>query len=358
VSTFFKILARSLWALLAVSILVEARTPAESVPTPLRELASRAANPSAWPQLRHYAESQKAPEQRGLAYFVLGYREYSASEWVTSASDLREAATSNSFLADYASYYSATAARKANNPMQAAEVVRDFATNFPKSPLRLQALALLAGALIDSQKPQEAVQVLIADPNIRQHATLSLLLAKAYEQMGDLRQAARAYQDVYFAYPASSQAKEAGEALGSLRSRLGADFPQPTEEIETARVELLFNAALYEDALKGYEALLSSRPTSALTDPWKLGRARCLLRLRRDPEAAGALSVSLASPPMEAERLALLVEVYARQDNPSAALQAVSQIQAIDAHSPSYESALYSAGNLLFRLGDWQNAGR
>ena len=136
------------------------------------------------------------------------------------------------------------------------------------------------------------------------------------------------------------------------------DFPQPTEEIETARVELLFKASLYQDALKGYEALFSSRPTSALTEVWKLGRARCLLRLRRDSEAAEALSVSLASPALNAERLALLVEAYARQDNSMAALQTVSQIQAIDAHSSSYESALYSAGNLLFRLEDWQNAGR
>jgi soluble lytic murein transglycosylase len=123
-------------------------------------------------------------------------------------------------------------------------------------------------------------------------------------------------------------------------------------------VELLFKASLFKEALKGYEELLSSRPASALTDVWKLGRARCLLRLRRDGEAVQALSVSPASPALNAERLALLVEVYARQDNSTAALQAVSQIQAIDAHSSSYESALYSAGNLFFRLGDWQNAGR
>jgi soluble lytic murein transglycosylase len=358
VSTLFKILAQVCWALLAVSILVEARPAVEPVPTPLRELAAGAAKRSTWPQLRRYAESQKAPEQRALAYFALGYREYEAGEYVTAAKDLREAAGSKFSLADYASYYSAAAAHKANDPVQTVEVVRDFSSDFPESPLHLQALALLAEALIDSQKPQEAVQILIGEPSVRQHASLLLLLAKAYEQVGDLPQAARAFQEVYFAFPAPSQAKEASEALGSLRSRLGADFPQPTEEIETARVELLFKASLYQDALKGYEALFSSRPTSALTEVWKLGRARCLLRLRRDSEAAEALSVSLASPALNAERLALLVEAYARQDNSMAALQTVSQIQAIDAHSSSYESALYSAGNLLFRLEDWQNAGR
>ncbi len=354
----FKILTEVCWALLAVQILVAARAAVGIVPAPLRQLAAGAAKRTAWPRLRRYAESQKAPEQRALAYFALGYREYEAGEYLAAAQDMRESATPQFSLADYATYYSAAAALKADNPVQTSETIRDFSSNFPASPLRLQALELLAEALIDSQKAQEAIQILTGDPSVRQHVTLSLQLAKAYEQFGDLPQAARAFQEVYFAFPASSQAKEAGVALGSLRSRLGAGFPQPTEEIETARVELLFKASLFKEAFKSYEELLSSRPASALTDVWKLGRARCLFRLRRDSEVVQALSVSPASPALNRERLALLVEVYARQDNSTAALQAVSQIQAIDAHSASYESALYSAGNLFFRLGDWQNASR
>ena len=354
----FKILAEVCWALLAIQILVEARPAVESVPASLRELAARAGERSTWPQLRRYAESQKAPEQRALAYFALGYREYEAGEYQAAAKDLHQSAERQFSLADYATYYSAAAALMANDPVQAAEAVRDFSSNFPASPLRLQGLELLAEALIDSQKPQEAVQILTGEPSVRRHATLSLLLAKAYEEAGNLSQAARAFQEIYFAFAASPQAKEAGEALESLRSRLGADFPQPTEEIEAARVELLFNASLFKEALEGYEALLSSRPASAHADEWKLGRVRCLLRLRRDREADEALSVSLASPALNAERLALRVEACAREDNSSGALAALSQIQAIDPHSSSFESALYSAGNLFFRLGEWQNAGR
>ncbi len=352
-----KILAGVCWALFAIQILVAARPASETVPTALRELAARAAKPAGWPMLRHYAESQKAPEQRALAYFALGYREYEAGEYLEAAKDLRQSADRRLALADYATYYSAAAALKANDPVQTAEAVRNFSSNFPESSLRLQALELLAQALVDSQQPQEAVQILTAEPSVRRHATLSLLLAKAYEEAGDLSQAARAFQEVYFAFPASASAKDAGEALGNLRSRLGTDYPQPTEEIETARAELLFNASLLREALKDYEALLSSRPASAHAGDWQLGRARCQLRLRRDSEAVDALSASFASPTLNAERLALLVEVYAREDNPTAALAALSQIQAIDSHSTSYESALYSVGNLDFRLGDWQNAG-
>jgi soluble lytic murein transglycosylase len=354
----FKILAGVCWAPLAVQIPVAARPASATVPTALRELAAHAAKPSGWPPLRRYAESQNVPEQRALAYFTLGYREYEVGEYPQAAKDLRQSADRQFSLADYATYYSASAALKANDPGQTAETVRNFSADFPASSLRLQALELLAQALVDSQKPQEAVQILTAESSVRQHAALSLLLAKAYEQAGDLPQAARRFQEVYFAFPTSASAKEAGEALGILRSRLGADFPQPTEEIETARAGLLFNASSFREALKDYEALLSSRPASAHAGEWQLGRARCLLRLRRDHEAMDALAASLATPALNAERLALLVEAYTREDNSTAALAALTQIQAIDAHSTSYESGLYSVGNLLFRLGDWQNAGR
>ena len=91
---------------------------------------------------------------------------------------------------------------------------------------------------------------------------------------------------------------------------MGASFPQPTEEIETARAELLFTASLYTEALKEYEWLLSSHPGSAHIGEWQLGRAKCQVRLRRDHEALESLTASLASPALNAQRLVLSIEVY------------------------------------------------
>ncbi len=334
------------------------RPAGEAVPASLRELAARAAKRAAWPELRTYAESRKAPEQRDLAYFALGYREYEAGEYPLAAQDLRKAANEQFTLADYAAYYSASAAFKAGNSAQAADGVRGFASDYPASTLRAQAVQLLAQALVASQKAQEAVQILTADPAVRRHPESALQLAQAYWQAGDQAQAARAFQDVYYAFPAYPQAKAAEEALGRLRSVLGTSFPQPTEEIESARLELLFRASLYKEALKGYEGLLASKPRNASAGAWQLGRARCLLRLRRDSEALQVLSGSLDTPALNQERLALRIEAYARADNSSATLDALAQIQAIDSHSTSYESALNSAGGLFYRLGDWQNAAR
>jgi len=352
------ILAVICWALAPAQCFAVERSAVEAVPASLRELAARAAKKAAWPKLRAYAESRNALEQRDLAYFALGYREYEAGDYPQAVQDLRKAANAQFTLADYASYYSASAAFKVGDSAQAAEGARQFVSEYPASTLRSQALQLLAQALMGSREAQEAVQVLIADPSVRRQPESALLLAQAYEQAGDLAQAARAFQDVYYAFAAYPQAEAAGEALGCLRSVLGVGFPQPTEEIETGRVELLFRASLFKEALKGYEGLLSSRPGSADAGEWQLGRARCLLRMRRDAEVLEALSGSLASPALDAERLALRIEAFTRADNPSATLDALAQIQAIDAQSTSYESALNSAGGLFYRLGDWQNAGR
>ena len=346
------------WALAPVHGFAADRPAGEPVPASLRELAARATKRAVWPELRAYAESRKAPEQSDLAYFALGYREYEAGEYPQAAQDLRKAANAQFTLADYASYYSASAAFKAGDAALAADGVRGFAADYPASPLRAQASQLLAQALMGSQKAQEAVQVLTADPSVRRHPESALLLAQVYWQAGDQAQAARTFQDVYYAFPAYPQAQAAGEALGRLRSLLGASFPQPTEEIETARLELLFRASLFKEALKGYEGLLSSMPRSAHAGEWQLGRARCLLRMRRDSEALEALSSPLPSPSLNAERLALRIEAFTRADNASATLDALAQIQAIDAHSTAYESALNSAGGLFYRLGDWQNAAR
>ena len=352
------ILAVVCWALAPAQGFAAERAPAAPVPASLRELAARASKRAFWPELRAYAESRKGSEQSDLAYFALGYREYEAGYYLDASEDLRKAAAPEFTLADYASYYAASAAFKAGHPAQAAERVRGFASDYPVSPLRSQALQLLAQSLMASEKAQESVQVLTSDPSVRLHPESALLLAQAYEQAGDPAQAVRAYQDVYYAFPAYAQAQAAGAALGRLRPVLGARFPQPTEEIETARAELLARASLVKEALKEYEALLRSRPGSALAGGWQLGRARCLIRLKRGAEALEALSGRLATPALNTERLALEIEAYTRADNSSATLDALAQIQAIDAHSTSYESALYSAGGFFYRLGDWQNASR
>lgn len=336
-----------------------ARPVAETVPPELRQLAAHAAQRATWPRLRHYAESQKDPRRAAWAFFVLGYQESEAGEYRTATTDLRIAAASDFPLADHARYYWASAAGRANDPLQAAETLADFSARFPDSPLRLPALELMAGAWIDAHQPQRALQALLADPRARLRASMALLLARAYSEAGELQEAVRAFQEVYYAFPTTPQASKAAEALTSLRSSLGAAFPQPTEEMETAHIENLFQASRFEEALKEYGELLEARPASQFAARWRLGRARCLLRLRRTDEALRALAPGFpGNPALEAERLGLLVNTQVQADDAPAMLQALSQLQALDPRSPAYGAALFVAANSYFRQGDWPSAAR
>lgn len=332
---------------------------AQSVPAEFRRLAARAKDRRNWTRLRRYADTRKDPEQRGWAYFVLGYREYQAGNYPAAEGDLRQAALSGFPFADQAEYYQASAARRAQGPAQAAEVLEGFSARFPESPLRLQALELLAESLIEAHEPQRALEALRAEARVRQSQPLALLLARAYLEAGQVAEAARAFQEVYSAFPAAPQAKAAAEALVPLREKLAADFPQPSEEIQTARADILFKASQIEDALKEYSGLIEARPSSPFLWTWQLGKARCLARLRRTSESLSLLSQTFAAvPERDAERLELLVEIYAQQNDATAMLQVLSLAQSLYPHSPAYASALSIAGSFYFRQEDWQNAAR
>jgi len=75
----------------------------------LQDLARRAARESVWPSLRRYAVSTKDSEERGLAYFALGYREYGAGETSRASADLARAAATGLSLDDYDLSYRAEA---------------------------------------------------------------------------------------------------------------------------------------------------------------------------------------------------------------------------------------------------------
>ncbi len=95
--------------LVLVLAFVAARVQAESEPASatLRALATRSRSPATWPRLGRYAESASDPQQKGLAYFLLGYREYQAQQTRLALANLEKAAQTQFSLADYAEYFPA-----------------------------------------------------------------------------------------------------------------------------------------------------------------------------------------------------------------------------------------------------------
>jgi len=350
-----------LWALLlSVCLPVTGRTAAPRVPVPptLRQLAASATHPDTWARLRSYAQSQKDSEWRGWAYFLAGHAEYEREHFAEAAQDLHEAAESAFPLADYALFYQARAESRAAAWLDAAQALKGFATRFPHSHLRWQALELEAHARLEAQEPQEAIDALGAEPEVRRRPALALTLAQSYQQANRTLEAAHAFEEIYFAFPTSPQAKTAADSLAMLRSQLSEAYPVPTEEIQTARLEILLKAGHYEEALKGFEGLMEARPGSPSSSHWRLERVRCLLHLHRTADALDALFNHFSAPELEAQRLALLAQVHVQQADPSAITLDLSQLDAQYASSPAYADALSAVGNFYYRQLNWREAER
>jgi soluble lytic murein transglycosylase len=308
--------------------------------------------------LRTYAQSQTDSEWSGWAYFLAGYQEYQGQSFPQAAQDLGQAAKSGFSLADYAVFYQASALRQSSRSLDAAAVLQDFSVYFPLSHLRDQALALRATALLSAQQAQLAVEALTAEPETPKQPALALLLGQAYMQIHHLAEAATAFQNVYYNFPLSAQANAAAAALLSLSAQLGTDYPVPDGEIETARAEALSKAGRYLDALSEYTELLKAQNSSPIVPRWRLGQVRCLVRLHRTADALQALFNHFGSPDLEAQRLALLVQVHAQQADVLAITQDLAQLETSYAAFPSYADALSSAGIFYYRQLNWQEAAR
>jgi soluble lytic murein transglycosylase len=325
----------------------------------LRQLAARATRKTTWPLLRRYAARSKDPEQRGLAYFVLGYRQYGAGRYADATVALREAAASKFLLADFAEYYWAAAAEGRGRWSEVVEILQEFTARHAKSTLSLQALELLARAFLRNGQPERAIQVLTVEPRVRRIPSLALLLAQAYLKGGRLEEAAGTFHDVYYAFPTSPESNLASDALHRLEAQLGSSFPHATEEAQTARAETLFSKAETAQALAEYELLIRAHPASPLLDRWKLRRARCLLGLKQTLQAIEALEAATpANPEVDAERRALLVEAQARAGDAERMLRELDGLRELYPQSLSYAPALSWAASFFARRGDWENAVR
>lgn len=347
--------------LFALAVVPFASGPARAAPrrvsAELRALTLHADLPATWPKLLRFADSQRDPELKGLAYFVLGYSLYNADKNDLAIPRLQQAAATRFSLADFADFYAASAADEIHQPDVVIQILGGFDQKYPDSTFREAALRLYAGALIDSGKPEEAVNALTANRQVRQDPELAGLLARALRGSSKPTEAARIYQEIYYAFPTSREADDAGKALSALQSELGDKFPKVSEEIQTARADKLYSKSRYSDALNDYEALLSTNSKSPLVARWTVGRARCLVRTRRIPDALDALQQAMPQDPAhDAERLSVLVDIYARQDNPDSLDLILQQLGKLYESLPAYATALDRAGNYFIRKGDWPRA--
>ena len=326
----------------------------------LRTLASAAQEKRGWPALREYATAIPDLELRGQAYFALADREYEASEYSQAAIDFEAAEHTNFRLSDYADYYRGLALYEGHQGQAAADALDGFGARYPESTLKFDALALSANAALLAGEPARAIRALEGEPETRHRAGLELLLAEAERRAGNREDAARLYEEVYYTFPLSHEAKAAGEGMAAMRAQLGAArLPAVSAELATTRARALFDHGQEKEALREYTELLKQNPASSWAPRWKVGQARCFLRLKRIKDAMGRLETAFPSDrDAEAERLATLVEAYIRRDDQTAMDATLEKLQASFSDSPAYAEALDAAGNHRVRQGDWKTAAR
>ena len=339
--------------LLSASVVPTPCAVQPKLPAALVRLSSKADSSSTWPELRRYAASLRSARDRALAYFVLGYQEYVANQYDAAANDLAKAASPLSPVADLADYYRASAVFKGGHPESVEGILGAFNKRYPSSMKHYDTIELLAWGYLQTGEPQKALGLLRSTPQVRERPALALLLARAYNDSGQLQMAAQTFQDIYYAFPTTPQAATAGDALDKLKSKDGVTCPPVTDGIATARVEKLYSASHYSEALKGYEQLLKERRESPWAWRWNLGRAKCLIRLGQANAAVETLANSVApTPQMDAERLATMVDAYARVEDDTAVAQTLNKLRARYFKSQWHAVALLRAANYFMYRGE------
>ena len=159
-------------------------------------------------------------------------------------------------LRDYALYWSSQANLALNRNAEALAQLQEFRKDYPDSVITDQALQSLGVAALAVNQPAAILAALDGYPQTAGKPALLFLRAEAREQSGQPLQAAADYQTIYFHFPLSDQAREAGQKLSFLRSSLGDKLGAIPIEQQLEHAATIFAAREWGDARNEYSRLL------------------------------------------------------------------------------------------------------
>lgn len=249
-------------------------------------------------------------------------------------------------IADYSAFWTAQALVLDKDHAAAVQAVEPIFRHQPESPLTGRAALLAATSLVELNNPRGALTMLARVPEDRLPQPASLaILARAREAVGDSVAAAMSWQSIYFTYPMSSEAKDAGAALSRLESSLGPAYPPPMPSSRFDRAEKLLRARRFRDARSELLRMvpLLDGPTRETA---QVRAAAALHRGREDEDAFAELSnLSVQDTEAAAERLHWLAATARRLDRPADMEQALKDLVSAAPASEWRLNALVSAGD-------------
>lgn len=309
--------------------------------------------PAAYAGVEAYARRHAQEDAGSLAHLVLGYAHILDHEYAKALDPLNRAKAHAGDLSEYVTYYLGQAYMQTGQSPKAVETLKDFDTKYPDSVWTRDAHVVYANALMQENKPQDAVALLEKD---RQPVRVDVEwnLGRVYEAAGDAAKAAGIFRNIYVTMPLTGEAEMAEAEL----KKLAASTPVPpfTVDEKRTRADLLMKGRRYSDAAEEYRALIDQVSGSDRA-AMQLSYASALLKSGHSKDAKGVLeSTQTTTPESSAQALYLRAEVARTSDDQDAFLKYLAQLRQDYPDSPWMEQGLLSAGNIFLLKKDYDHA--
>jgi soluble lytic murein transglycosylase len=253
-------------------------------------------------------------------------------------------------LADYVLWFTASAQFESKNFAAVPKILEPVWKQTPVSPLAARALLLAAKADLQTGDAQAALTILRANYAGLPQPQGDSALAAAFAASGDPVNAATYDQRVYFGFPLTAEAAQAGDDITKLRATLGDGYPPAVASSMLGRAVKLLDAGQNARARKELEALVpqlagSDRDEARVRIGVADYNANLTAAAHRYLE-----SLEVSSPEAAAERLYYLLACARRLNNPEQVRQeqvtdALDRLGRLYPNSPWRLEALIAVGN-------------
>jgi soluble lytic murein transglycosylase len=306
--------------------------------------ALRNAVPGSYEKLSAFATKNASNAWGPRAALALGYDDYNKNRGQQALAWFAKA-KGETLLADYVLFWQAQTLRTLKRNADAFNALQAIQHDYPDTAIREQLLEALAPVAIDAGHAQTAIDALDSYSATTSKPALLLLRAQAYKAAKQNARAAKDYQLLYYKNPLSDEGKAAATALPGLKSSLGAEYPNPSMELQEQRAQIFFDQHKWKEARAEYEKLVPS-----LRDPDNLHREHAQLRLaqaRVQLKGSPSLvsSLTLTNPEVDAERWFVYSQIYRAEKKESEMLSAAEQLVQKYPSSKWSEEALMMVGN-------------
>ncbi|MGH9594123.1 MAG: tetratricopeptide repeat protein, partial [Bryobacteraceae bacterium] len=248
-------------------------------------------------------------------------------------------------LADYAAWFLASAQYESQNYAAVAHTLETVWKQSPASPLVARAALLAAHAFSDNGQPAAALEILRAHYGALPQPQGDLAMAGAFAAADDAVSAVVYYQRVYYGFPFSQEAAQAGTESEKLRATLGDSYPPAMPAAMLGRAQKLMQGkqpARAEKELTGIVPQLGGTDR----DLARVGIGAARYIAGQDTSAHRYLSaLEVSAPEADAERLYYLMETARRLEKLDEMDVLANRIGSLYPGSPWYLQALISAAN-------------